>query len=86
MEVTVFDLETTGLRPDTDQVIEIGAVRCDGQSAVDRFHSLVRPTRVVPDEVLRLTGIALSDLQAAPCLEGVLPEFLKFIAGRDLAA
>lgn len=86
MEFVVFDLETTGLRAEQDEVIEIGAVRVAEGVEIDSFHSLVRPQGGVPDEVLRMTGISAPDLAKAPPMSEVLPTFLKFIAGKSLAA
>ncbi|MFO2548723.1 helicase C-terminal domain-containing protein [Alicyclobacillus cycloheptanicus] len=81
----VYDLETTGLRPEQDEIIEIGAVRWVDGAIGDTFHSFVRPTRRVPDEIYELTGLTPADLQNAPPLETVLPQFLKFISGSTLA-
>ena len=38
-----LDLETTGLDPNTDEIIEIGAIKFKGDSIIDTFHSLVNP-------------------------------------------
>lgn len=44
-----LDVETTGLDPAVDEVIEVGAVRLgpDGAPTAERFHALLRPTRPV---------------------------------------
>ena len=67
VELVAFDLETTGLSPRSDRVIEIGAVRFgkDGR-IVDRFEQLVDPGLPVPIAVQRLTGITAADLEGVP--------------------
>jgi ATP-dependent DNA helicase DinG len=85
VNLVVFDFETTGLSPERHEIIEIAAVRWEDGRLGERFHSLVRPERDIPDEVSRLTGITADTLADAPDLETVLPQFLAFIEGRVLA-
>ena len=40
---TVFDLETTGMSPTRDRIVEIGAVRVEIDGTVSRFETLVNP-------------------------------------------
>src|SRR5256714_8918348 len=62
----VVDLETTGLRPGTSQICEIGAVRIVGFEAVDEFETLVDP-RVPPGAaVSALTGLTDRQVRGAP--------------------
>lgn len=86
MDFVVYDLETTGLRPGQDEIIEIGAVRSEHGIVTATYHSLIRPLGSVPDEILQLTGISLKDLASARSLSEVLPEFLEFISGWHLVA
>ena len=72
------DLETTGLDPKTDKIIEIGAVRIKNGEIADRFQSFVNPGRLLSEKVKELTGISDEDLYDAPSIEEVLPKFLKF--------
>ncbi len=82
MQYAAFDLETTGLDPALDQVIEIGAVRFDADGVRERYEELVRPGRQVPSEVLALTGIdpAALALGTEPGL--ALERLRSFLAGR----
>lgn len=73
-----LDLETTGLDPKTDKIIEIGAIRVKGGEIVGRFQSFVNPGRLLSEKVKELTGISDEDLLSAPSIEEVLPEFLEF--------
>ena len=54
---TVFDLETTGLSPVRDRIIEIGAVRVEIDGSVSRFQTLVNPGVPIPPRLTALTGI-----------------------------
>lgn len=80
---TVLDLETTGLNPKKDRIIEIGAVKvCEGK-IVNRFQTLINPGRVLEERVCELTGICNAMLTDAPEIETVLEPLLDFI-GEDI--
>ena len=73
------DVETTGLSPQKDAIIEIGAVRfCDGE-IVDTFATFVNPGRPIPIFIQQLTNISDRDVAGAPAMERVLPELLAFV-------
>ncbi|MDD3368702.1 MAG: 3'-5' exonuclease [Lachnospiraceae bacterium] len=73
-----LDLETTGLDPGVEKLIEIGAVKVEEGKVMERFSTLVNPHRPLSDFVQNLTGITEEELQSAPELETVLPKFLEF--------
>ena len=62
-EYVVVDLETTGLDPDKDEIIEIGSLKVVDGKVVDEFHALVHPSGELPEEVESLTGITNDDLE-----------------------
>lgn len=72
------DIETTGLNPKSDQVIEIGAVRIAGGKKVGVFDMLVNPKRKLSPFITELTGITDSMLEGAPSQEEALKAFLAF--------
>ncbi|MBR3150019.1 MAG: 3'-5' exonuclease [Eubacterium sp.] len=80
----VVDIETTGLSPSNDSIIEIGAIMYEDGKAVDSFASLLQP-RVnemgdyVSPFITSLTGITNEMLDAAPPSERVLNEFFDFL-------
>ena len=82
-EYVALDLETTGLDPARDRVIEVGAVAftADGVSAT--FDQLVDPGRAVPDTVLRLTGIRQEELRGAATPAAALGRLAEFVRGRQ---
>ena len=85
-EYVAFDLETTGLSSQKDEIIEIGAVRMQGGKELDRFQTFVNPGRRLEQKIVELTGITDAMLADAPSIETVLPEFLEFVGDRVLVA
>ena len=59
-----LDLETTGLDPESDRIIEVGAVKFRGREVLGTFHTLVNPQRPLPSRVRLITGIAAEELDA----------------------
>lgn len=74
-----IDLETTGLNPRLDKIIEIGAVKVIDGEAVGSFSTFVRPGVHLEEKVTVLTGITDADLEGAPVIEEALPELLEFL-------
>lgn len=85
-EYVAFDLETTGLSSQKDEIIEIGAVRMRGGKELGRFQTFVNPGRRLEQKIVELTGITDAMLADAPSIEKVLPEFLEFVGDRVLVA
>lgn len=79
-----IDLETTGLHPDQDAIIEIGALKFVGENVQDTFESFVSPGVPIPYRVQRLTGIAAAQLKNAPTLGELLPRLHAFIGDLPL--
>jgi len=82
----VFDFETTGLKADTESIIEIGAVRYKDGNEVESFSELVNPLKPIPAQASAVNKIYDNDVADAPTLSEVLPNFLKFISGAVLVA
>ncbi len=80
-----LDLETTGLDAGRDAIIEIGAVRFQGATILDRFVTFVNPQRAVPLRIQQITGICDDDVAAAPTIAQILPELMAFVSA-DVAA
>ncbi|HEX6122601.1 MAG TPA: 3'-5' exonuclease, partial [Ktedonobacterales bacterium] len=79
-----LDLETTGLHPEHDAIIEIGAVKFAGDEVLDTFEALVAPAIPLPYRIQRLTGIAPAKLRGAPPLVTVLPRLREFLGDLPL--
>jgi predicted DnaQ family exonuclease/DinG family helicase len=82
-EYVALDLETTGLDPARDRVIEIGAVAFTADEITSTIEQLVDPGRAVPDTVLRLTGIRPEELRGAARPELALRQLSEFVSGRQ---
>ncbi|MGC9356308.1 MAG: helicase C-terminal domain-containing protein [Anaerolineae bacterium] len=78
-----LDLETTGLDPQRDAIIEIGAVRCQGSEELASFSTFINPGRRIPSFITDLTGITDDHVMGAPSIRQVGPELSEFV-GRDL--
>ena len=75
-----IDLETTGLNPKTDKIIEIGIVKVENNSVVQEWETFVNPGRRLEERIVELTGIHDEQLLSAPGIEEALPRLLE-IAG-----
>lgn len=73
-----IDLETTGLDPKRDKIIEIGAVRVEGNRITAEWQSFVNPERKLEERIVELTGIRDEQLADAPKIGQILPAFLAF--------
>lgn len=80
-----LDLETTGLDPQTDRIIEVGAVRFHGREILDAegaqaiLRQLVNPNRALPPFITQLTGIESSLLARQPPWSEVEPVVRAFL-------
>ena len=73
-----FDVETTGLSPESDEIIEIGALKVQDGKVCDRFITFVKPSEPVSERITEITGITNEMLQDAAPKEKVIPAFLDF--------
>lgn len=76
---TALDLETTGLNPKYDKIIEVGAVKVRNGEIIDRFQQLIRPGIALPEKITGLTGITQEELLEAKDSEKVIPQILDFL-------
>ncbi|MGH7902559.1 MAG: helicase C-terminal domain-containing protein [Candidatus Dormibacteraceae bacterium] len=83
LEYAALDLETTGLDPQRDRVIELGAVAFTSEAVLETLHRLVSPGRPVPPAVLALTGIEPAELSEAEGPDVALPRLADFLRGRQ---
>ncbi len=82
-DYTVLDLETTGLNPATDLIIEYAAVKVRNNQVVDTFQSLCDPGFPIPPQIEMITGITTEMVRFSPNPRKVLPDFLDFV-GEDI--
>ena len=85
---TVLDLETTGLDPDRDEIIEMAAILVDaGFNPIGEFTALITPRIALPAQITRLTGIeqSLLDSQGISLQDG-MAALLNFLGNRPVFA
>lgn len=77
-DYVAFDLETSGLNCETDEIIEIGALKVKEGKVAERFNQLIRPKVPVTPQITAITGITNEMLEKAQPVEKVIPEFILF--------
>ncbi|MCS7227820.1 MAG: exonuclease domain-containing protein, partial [Endomicrobia bacterium] len=80
----VLDIETTGLSPYGDEICEIALLKLKNFLPIESFHSLVKPSKPIPDSVSKLHGITNNMVESAPGIEQILPKILNFIKEHTL--
>lgn len=88
-DFVIIDIETTGLMPDWDNIIEIGSIKYKNNIEVERFSTLIKPPAYddgayIDDYIVELTGITNEMLSTAPSVEEVLADFDSFIGNSVL--
>ena len=77
-DYVVFDLETTGTSPTTEEIIEISAVKVKDNKIVDEFTTLVKPGKIISPFITELTGISNEMVENAPVFRNVFEDFIDF--------
>ena len=77
----VVDLETTGLKPSKDRILEIGAVKVVNGEVADTFCTFVDPRMVIPEKIQQLTGITQEMVEGQSLAEKAIADFLAFSDG-----
>jgi ATP-dependent DNA helicase DinG len=80
-----IDIETTGIDPEFDQIIDIGFLQFEGTKLVKKYSSLVRYTEELSQFIQKLTGIKPSALKNAPLWREIEPELMELL-GHSLLA
>jgi len=80
MAFVAIDIETTGLTPVVDRIVEIGAIRFRGDDLFDTFEALVDPGMPISPGASAVNGITDDMVQGKPDIDTVLPRFIDFLA------
>ena len=78
-DLLIIDLETTGLKADLNEIIEIYALHVRGGEVVNTFNALIKPKEPVPERITKLTGITNEMLQDQGTAEEVFKVFDEFL-------
>lgn len=86
MEYVVLDFETTGFSPQSEEIIEIGAVKIKNGQEIDRFGTLIKPNKDIPFEITKLTGITPEMVKDAPDALEAITKLYNFIGEAIIVA
>ncbi len=81
-----FDVETTGLSPYQERVIEIGAVKFRNGKIIEEREWLIKPDRPIHPMAQRTHNISMDQLKDSPAFKDIYDEFMAFIDGSVLMA
>jgi len=84
----VFDIETTGLSPHDDEIIEIGAIRVDDINASSHttYQELIKPSCRISSRITSITGITNDMLENCNSIDHHIKEFKEFIGDLPIVA
>ena len=83
---SVVDLETTGLSPNRNRVIEIAIIKIENLKISDKLHYLINPQTYIPPFITSLTGISNDDVIGAPTFSDIVDEIISFTDNTILTA
>ena len=83
--LVVFDLESTGLNPHYDRIVEIAALKVWPDGRQEHYEKRVNPERPIPPRVVRIHGISNQDVAGAPTFREIAGEICGLLHGSDLA-
>lgn len=81
-----IDVETTGLSPITNELIEVSAIKYDGNKRIDTFSTLIKPKVRIPYYITNITGITNDMVEEVPEVEEVMPELIDFVGDLPIVA
>ena len=81
-----LDVETTGLSPFANELIEVSAIKYKGNKKIDTFSTLIRPKVEIPYYITKITGITNDMVRTAPEVEEVMPELISFVGDLNIVA
>lgn len=84
--LVAVDLETTGLSPLVDKIIEIAAVKVEANGNVSMYHQLINPLIDIPEFTIQFHGLHNEDLTLAPTIKKPLKDFWEFVGRHPMIA
>ncbi|WP_191016463.1 3'-5' exonuclease [Treponema zioleckii] len=73
-----FDTETTGLKSETERIIELGAIKFNKDGIIDSMGTLINPQKSISPLASSINHITNEMVQFSPTEESVIPEFINF--------
>ena len=84
--VVFVDIETTGGSYRNSRVLEVAAIRVEGDEIVQEFNTLIDPETYIPASITRLTGIKAADVVGAPTFSDIADELMDILEGAVFVA
>lgn len=81
-----IDVETTGLSPIANELIEVSAIKYNGKEKLDTFTTLIKPKARIPYYITNITGITNDMVKNSPYVEEIMPELIQFIGENPIVA
>lgn len=81
-----IDVETTGLSPIKNELIEISAIKYKGNKKIGAFTTLIKPKERIPYYITNITGITNEMVKNSPFVEEVMPNLIEFIGNNPIVA
>ena len=82
-KIAVYDLETTGLDSQKDEIIEVASIIVENGISGESFHSLINPGKKISAKITSITGIKDEDVIMSPDSPTVIKDFLNFLSKAD---
>lgn len=83
--LVIFDLETTGLYPKKDRIVEIAAVKVNPDGSEERLEHLLNPTIPIPKDAAAIHGITDEQVKDCPTFADLADEIYAFFEGCDVS-
>jgi len=81
-----LDVETTGLSPIANELIEVSAIKYNGNKKIETFSTLIKPKCRIPYNITNITGITNEMVENSPSVEEVMPKLVEFIGSNPIVA
>ena len=78
-DYVVLDLETTGLSPNKNEIIEIAAIKVKNNKVLEVYNKLIKPDNGISEFITSITDISKEMIENAPNIKDVIKEFNDFI-------
>ena len=78
MNFVIVDVETTGGSPKNSKITELAMYKFNGKEIIDEYATLINPEMVIPEFIVRLTGITNDHVKNAPKFYEIAKDVIDF--------
>lgn len=78
----VIDVETTGLSPSKNEILQIAAVKYESFAPIEAFVTYIKPKNGIDEEAQKINGITAEIVQDAPEIEEIVNSFRAFAGSK----